>query len=275
MRFAAITDLHFGRAAPYRGVDRKLTGHAPALTAAFVDDMNRRVRPDFVVVLGDVVEDESPSVDLDNFTGAADILSGLDMPVRYVFGNHDLVHLTHDQLLGVSGEAALNSSFDVDGWHLVRLHSTASFTPPNGPGTGYRLRGEIAPEDLEWLDRDLAAASGPTLVFTHFAPADLNLAGQFWFDRSPDMAMLANRAEVRDVLESHDVAMAMNGHVHWNNHTVHNGISYITIQSLVENTANDGEPAGAWALVEAGATHLDVTVSGRDPASYRVPRRVL
>ena len=272
VRFAAITDLHFGTAAPYRGVDRKLTGHAPALTAAFVDDMNQRVRPDFVVVLGDVIEDESPSADLDNFTEAADILSGLDMPVRYVFGNHDLVHLTHEQLLAVSGETALNSSFDVDGWHLVRLHSTASFTLSD---TGYRLRGEIAPEDLEWLDQDLAAASRPTVVFTHFAPADLNLAGQFWFDRSPDMAMLANRAEVRDVLESHDVAMAMNGHVHWNNHTVHNGISYITIQSLVENTADDGEPAGAWALVEAGATHLEVTVNGRDPASYRVPRLLL
>ena len=275
MRFAVITDLHFGRAAPYRGVDRKLTGHAPALTAAFVDDMNQRVRPDFVVVLGDVIEDESPSADLANFTKAADILSGLDMPVRYVFGNHDLVHLTHDQLLTVSGESTLNSSFDADGWHLVRLHSTASFTPADNSGTRYRLRGEIAPEDLEWLDQDLAAASGPALVFTHFAPADLNLAGQFWFGRSPDMAMLANRAEVRDVLESRDVAMAMNGHVHWNNHTVHNGISYITIQSLVENTANDGEPAGAWALVEAGATHLEVTVNGRDPASYRVPPPVL
>ena len=56
MRFAAVTDLHFGRSAPFMGVDRKLSGHAPALTAAFVADMNRRVRPDFVVVLGDVVE---------------------------------------------------------------------------------------------------------------------------------------------------------------------------------------------------------------------------
>ena len=107
-------------------------------------------------------------------------------------------------------------------------------------------------------------------MFTHFAPADLDLAGQFWFEHSPDKAMLANRAEVRKILESHDVAMAMNGHVHWNNHTVHNKISYITIQSLVENTANDGEPAGAWALVEAGAASLDVTVKGRDPARYRV-----
>ena len=272
MRFAAISDLHFGRAAPYRGVDRKLTGRAPALTAAFVDDMNQRVRPDFVMVLGDVIEDESPWADLDNFTRAADILSGLDMPVRYVFGNHDLVHLTHDQLLTVSGETAFNSSFDVDGWHLVRLHSTASITPSGRSGTESGLRGDIAPEDLEWLDQDLAAAGGPALVFTHFAPGDLNLAGQFWFGHAPDKAMLANRAEVRDVLESHDVVMAMNGHVHWNDHTIHNGISYITIQSLVENTAGDGEPAGAWALVEAEATHLEVIVSGRDPACYRVPR---
>ena len=72
-------------------------------------------------------------------------------------------------------------------------------------------------------------------MFTHFSAADLNLTGQFWFEDAPDQALLANRAEVRDVLESHDVAMAMNGHLHWNDHTVHNGISYITIQSLVEN----------------------------------------
>lgn len=270
MRFAAITDLHFGRAAPYRGVDRKLTGHAAALTAAFVDDMNRRVRPDFVVVLGDVIEDESTRADLDNYNKAVKILSGLEMPVRYVYGNHDLVNLTHGQLLAISGETALNSSFDVDGWHLVRLHSTASFPPPDAPGTEHGLRAHITPEDLAWLDHDLAAAGRPAIVFTHFAPADLNLAGQFWFGHAPDEALLGNRAEVRDILESHEVVMAMNGHVHWNNRTVHNGISYITIQSLVENTAGDGEPAGAWALVEASATHLEVTVNGRDAARYLV-----
>lgn len=275
MRFAVVTDLHFGRAAPYRGVDRKLTGCAPALTAAFVDEMNRRVRPDFVMVLGDVIEDESPESDLANYTRAAAILSGLDVPVHYVYGNHDLVHLSHDQLLAASGETALNSSSDVDGWHLVRLHSTVDCEPSGPSDDGYSLRGWVKPEHLDWLNRDLAAASGPAVVFTHFAPADLNLAGQFWFGHAPEKAMLANRAEVRGVLESHDVALAMNGHVHWNDHTVHNGISYITIQSLVENTAGDGEPAGAWALVEAGPTHLEVTVNGRDPARYRVPRIVL
>lgn len=272
MRFAAITDLHFGRAAPYRGVERKLTAQAPALTADFVDEMNRHVRPDFVVVLGDVIEDESPQADLANYTRAAAILSGLDMPVRHVYGNHDLVNLTHEQLLVISGETALNSSFDVDGWHLVRLHSTTSFPLPDQPGKGPGLRADITAQDLEWLDRDLSAAGRPTIVFTHFAPADLNLASQFWFGHSPEKAMLANRAELRDILESHDVAMAMNGHVHWNDHTVHNGIAYITIQSLVENTAGDGEPAGAWALVEAGAAHIEITVSGRDPARYRVSR---
>ncbi len=76
MRFAALTDLYFGRAIPHRGVDRKLTVHAPALTAAFVADMNRRVRPDFVVVLGDVVEDEAPQADLDNYTEAVGSCQG-------------------------------------------------------------------------------------------------------------------------------------------------------------------------------------------------------
>ena len=272
MRFAAVTDLHFGKAAPFRGVDRKLTGHAPDLTAAFVDDMNHRVRPDFVMVLGDVIEDESPHVDLANYAEAAAILSGLDMPVRYVYGNHDLVNLTHGQLLRISGERALNSSFDVGDWHLVRVHSAATLQAPHPSSTGHGQRASIEPHHLEWLDRDLAAASKPAIVFTHFSPAELDLAGQFWFEDAPEEALLANRLAVRSVLESHDVAMAINGHVHWNNHTVHCGISYITIQSLVENATCDGEPAGAWALIEAGAGYIEVTVSGRDPARYRVPR---
>ena len=275
MRFAAVTDLHFGRALPYRGVDRKLTVHAPALTAAFVDDMNRRVRPDFVVVLGDVIEDESPGADLANYAHAAAVLAGLEMPVRYVYGNHDLVYLSPDQLLALSGEPALNSSFDIGGWHLVRLHSTATFESSKESGLEHGLPGRVAPEHLQWLDQDLAAAKRPAIVFTHFSAADLNLTGQFWFADSPDQALLANRAEVRDVLESHDVVMAMNGHVHWNNHTVHNQISFITIQSLVENATGDGEPAVAWALVEAETTHVEVTVNGRDPARYRMPRRGL
>ena len=162
VRFAVVADLHFGRAVRYRGVDRKLTVHAPALTSAFLDDMNRRVRPDFVMVLGDVIEDEARQADLDNYTEAVAILSGLNMPVRYVYGNHDLVNLTHDQLLTVSGEVALNTSFDVEGWHLVRLHSTVSFERPDRSGREPGLRADIAPEHLDWLDQDLAAASLPS-----------------------------------------------------------------------------------------------------------------
>ena len=226
MRFAAITDLHFGRAEPYRGVNRKLTDHAPALTAAFVDDMNRRVRPDFVIVLGDVIEDENPQLDLANYTAAVNALSMLHMPFRHVYGNHDVVNLAHAQLLAITGEPALNSSFDVGGWHL-RLHSTAELVPATQPGARARLRGSVAPEHLRWLDSDLAATDKPVIVFTHFSPADQDLTGQFWFGHSPAQALIANRAVLRSLLESHGVVMTLNGHVHWNDHTVHNGISYI------------------------------------------------
>ena len=272
MRFAAITDLHFGPAEPFRGVNRKLTGQAPALTAAFVDDMNLRVRPDFVIVLGDVIEDQSPHADLANYSAATNALSKLHMPVRHLYGNHDLVNLSHRQLLALTGEPALNSSFDVGGWHLVRLHSTAELVPASQPGAPAELRGSIAPEHLRWLDNDLAATDKPTIVFTHFSPADQDLTDQFWFDDSPAEALLANRAELRSLLEAHGVVMTLNGHVHWNDHTVHNGISYITVQSLVENATGEGEPAAAWALIETGPERIDITVHGRDPATFQVHR---
>ncbi len=50
---ALITDLHFGPEARFGGKLRKLTAHAGDLTRAFVDRMNREVKPDLVVNLGD------------------------------------------------------------------------------------------------------------------------------------------------------------------------------------------------------------------------------
>ena len=60
---AAISDAHFGPDATFDGKLRKLSGQAPALTAAFAARMRDEVKPDLVVNLGDAVEDEAPSTD--------------------------------------------------------------------------------------------------------------------------------------------------------------------------------------------------------------------
>ena len=59
MRLALITDVHFGPPATFEGKLRKLSHHALALTREFIHRINTVERPDLVVNLGDVVEDES------------------------------------------------------------------------------------------------------------------------------------------------------------------------------------------------------------------------
>jgi 3',5'-cyclic AMP phosphodiesterase CpdA len=135
MRFAAITDIHFGHAEPYRGTRRKLTEHAPDLTGEFVRQRNDTVHPDFVVVLGDLIEDQDHDTDRACYQQAISPVAKLDMPVRHIYGNHDTVNLSLAELVELSREPALNSSFDVDGWHFVRLHSTSTKVPSGDHST--------------------------------------------------------------------------------------------------------------------------------------------
>src|SRR5258708_37960022 len=67
MRFALISDEHFGPTAFFQGKLRKLTAQAGELCEAFVQHMNQQVKPDLVVNLGDVIEDESLAKDLEHY----------------------------------------------------------------------------------------------------------------------------------------------------------------------------------------------------------------
>src|SRR5687767_12927015 len=97
-RFALISDVHFGPSAYHEGKLRKLGNDAERLTRAFVEDMNQRFRPDVVVNLGDVVEDESPEADLAAYERFLAIMDGLQAPVIHVAGNHESVHLDDETL---------------------------------------------------------------------------------------------------------------------------------------------------------------------------------
>jgi hypothetical protein len=52
MRFALISDVHFGPLAYFGDKLRKLTHHAEALTTAFVERMNAVDHPGLVITLG-------------------------------------------------------------------------------------------------------------------------------------------------------------------------------------------------------------------------------
>jgi len=259
-----VTDLHFGPAAYHDGKLRKLTHHAAELTRGVVCAMNEAIRPDLLVNLGDDIEDESREADLARYTECQDILRTADAELINVAGNHDTIHLHRDDLARIwRHEGQLFYSLDRCGFHLVVLHTLERKD----------IEVRIPQAQLEWLKADLARTSLPTVVLMHHPAGEQDLSDSFWFKGAAHLALVKERAELRQILEeSGKVRVAFNGHVHRNHLEVIRGIAYVTIQSLIENLDEDapGRPAAAHAFARFDGARCTVRVLGNDPARYQL-----
>jgi 3',5'-cyclic AMP phosphodiesterase CpdA len=267
VRFSLITDEHFGPKAFFDGKLRKLSHEAPRLTLAFVERMNRVERPDLVVNLGDVIEDENRQADRERYAEFLQILSGLDAPVLHVAGNHDQIGLTQDDLRELWGhEGPLFYSRDVGGVHFSVLNTQEV--------KDVVIR--LPEEQLAWLKADLATANAPVVVLMHHPASDQDLAGNRWFEKALNICRIAERKELRRVIEeSGKVVAVFNGHVHWNHLDVIENIPYFTLQSLIENLDDDapGRPAASHAVCDLEPRRLSVRVSGEENLRYQFELR--
>ena len=267
MRFALISDEHFGPAAYFQGKLRKLSAHAGSLCQAFVERMNREVRPDLVINLGDVIEDESRTKDLERYGQFVDILRALECPVLHVAGNHDQVNLSDADLCKLwNHDGALHYSRDVAGVHFSILR-TIEVTD---------VAIHLPQEQIDWLERDLAQSSSPSVVLMHHPASEMRLDGNRWFEKRPHVCRVAERRAFQGVVsEAPRVVAVFNGHVHWNHFDVISGVPYITLQSLVENLDEDapGRAAAAHAVVDLDDRRMVVRVAGAEPGRYQVELR--
>ena len=267
MRFALISDEHFGPTAYFEGKLRKLTADAGTLCRAFVTRMNHEMKPDLVVNLGDVIEDESRAKDLEHYGQFVDILAQLQCPVLHVAGNHDQVNLSDDDLRALwQHDGELHYSRDVAGVHFSVLR-TLELT---------NVAIHLPEAQIDWLRADLAGTSLPSVVLMHHPASEMRLDGNRWFAQRPHVCRVAERRAFQRVIEaSKHVVAVFNGHVHWNHFDVIGGVPYITLQSLVENLDDDapGRPAAAHAVVDLDDRRMVVRVAGAEPVRYQVELR--
>jgi Icc protein len=269
-----VTDLHFGPAAYHDGKLRKLTHHAADLTRDVVRVMNDELRPDLLVNLGDDIEDESREADLARYTECQDILRTARAELVNVAGNHDMIHLTREDLSRIwhrdtlghpPAPAPLFYALDRGGFHIAILHTIERKD----------VDVRIPHAQLEWLKEDLARTTLPVIVLMHHSASEQDLDDSFWFKGVPQLALVKEREELRQILEeSGKVRVVFNGHVHRNHLDVIRGIPYVTIQSLIENLDEDapGRPAAAHALATITESRIVVRVHGNDPARYQFDR---
>lgn len=259
-----VTDLHFGPQASYDGKLRKLTQHASALTKEVVRRMNDELRPDLLVNLGDDIEDESKEADLARYAECQDILRTAKAELVNVAGNHDTIHLNREELTRIwRREGPLFYSFDRGGFHFTVLHTLERKD----------VDVRIPQAQLEWCKADLAKTSLPAIVLMHHSASEQDLEDSLWFKGRTQLALVAERKELRAIFEqSKKVRAVVNGHVHRNHFDVIDGIPYVTVQSLIENLDEDapGRPASAHAIAHLDERRMVFRVHGNDPARYQV-----
>ncbi len=256
---AVVTDIHVHDTnSPAEG--KVMTDYADRI-AAFVDAANAWPA-DVAIELGDLVNGAfvlgpgygDPTRIAQLLDDAVASFAGLQCPLYYVVGNHDLYDLSKAEFLAATGGDATYYSFDLGGFHFAILD--AEYNDPNESDYDHvfmRVKCRIPVQELDWLRNDLAGTQLPTIVCIH-QPLDSE------FDANAGGPPVVNNAEVQSLLSESGVVVAVfQGHVHENVYTEIDGIHYITFAAMVDHT--DPVPP-TWAQVALDADQRTISIEG-------------
>ena len=258
VRLGIIEDTH-AHDADSPGESKVMTNYAERLTA-FVEAMNG-AGADAIAQLGDLVNGNfvfggamgDPARIEGLLVEAGELLYGFEGPVYHVAGNHDFYDLSIDQYLAALQIETAVYSFDLGGFHFTVLDAEHEPDGSHYDHVFLRVKGQIPPPQLEWLQEDLAEATLPTVVLIH-QPLDAD------FEDLAGGPPVSNHLEVRDVLAASGKVIAVfQGHDHENRYAEIDGINYVTFAAMVDHT----EPTDpTWALVTFDPESRTIEIAG-------------
>lgn len=192
------------------------------------------------------------------------VFSRLDAPRRYCIGNHDLGHLSKEEVQENLGINYNHSVTDTKGARIITLDT-------NDLASGedeYETNGRVSDEELAWLNKQLDT-NLPVIVFSHHSPVQTP-------ERNEWRINILDAGAVRTVLEKYgNVVAVFSGHHAVNYSEKKNGINYFIINNLTDSKAR-----GSFADIsvetdeESGEVEISVTQYGKKPASYKASRQI-
>lgn len=261
-RIVIITDISLGVDSPQQGQYKILPSRALSLLRYVLTRLNNEMRPAFVVQLGNLIEAEDQEEDEETYSKGIEAFKQLSMPVYHAVGSNEQVNLNQKQISSMLKYSKLYYSFDSEAFHFVVLFSSSKD----------RAEIHIDEEQRNWLAEDLNATLKPTLVFSHHPLDEQDLSDNFCFEQYPTGCFVEERQEIRAILaRSGKVRAVFSGHVHRNNLQEHDGIHYVSLQSLVTNMSKTGKTTSeSFAVIELSENEISIEIEGLDPAEYRL-----
>ena len=210
IRFVVITDLHYDY---IHDGDRRINELISKIKSEHID---------FVISLGDLchpIEENKKIIDKLNSVG---------VPVYHTMGNHDSDEYLQETVLKFTGMKNGYYSFIIGHTKFIVLNTCYI---KNGDGClpyykrNYNKKQDIYPFvpeiEREWLLQEIQNEELNYVVFSHHS-----LSNNF------QQRGVANRNEIRNILEHRKVILCMNGHDHGDDCSVINGIPYYTVNSM-------------------------------------------
>ena len=208
--FLQISDSHIGFNKPPNSEARATFRKAVAQVKAL------REQPDFIIHTGDVSQLSRD----DEFDDADQMLKATGIPVFFVPGEHDMLDPDGGkaflQRFGKGSMGAGWYSFDHRGVHFVALVNVAVLKPGG--------MGNLGPEQLKWLQADLASrpSSTPIVVFAHIPLWTVYADWGWGTDDS---------AEALKLLARFGSVTILNGHIHQITQKIEGRIAFHTARS--------------------------------------------
>lgn len=190
LRIAAIADTHYA-AGSLDGCGTRRTAIADVLLLRTIRRLNRFIKPDLTVILGDLLDDGGNPRSREEHERLNEIIGKLESPVIVIPGNHDG---DLDQFYSIYPRPA--DTIDINGVRIV------TFLDSEEPGYNARR----SKTDLARMDQARAGHDGPIVSLQHvplFPPG-----------ASASPYGYANANEVWAAFERNGFTLAISGHWH-------------------------------------------------------------
>ncbi len=230
--------------------------HAPETITGFADETRlyteaieaaNRLKPAFVVMCGDMVQDPSDQSQVDELFRITALLDD-DINIYWAPGNADVGNAPTPESLALYQErfGPDNYSFEHDGCHFAVINSSVCFNPKNVPGEWEGV--------VRFLNDDLSKARSngcdDIILFVHhplFLEGADDADGNFVIPRE-------RREVILDILHEHEVAAVFAGHCHRNNYAEDADLQMVVTGSIGYPLGDD--PSGLRVVkVDSGVTH--------------------
>ncbi len=246
VRFGMVTDCHYAEI-PYAKRAYPVGDAAYSESAAKLEEcvavMNRE-KPDFMIELGDF-KDLGPSKEatLGYLDKIEKVFADFKGPRYHVAGNHDFDCLTQEEFFArIPNDGKVSKtgyySFVRGGVTFIVLNACFDSSMKPYSCSNPWDNANVPPEEIAWLEKELASAPGKTIVFCH----------QCLCSNGEPRHLVKNAAAVRAVIEkSGKVKAVFTGHQHSGLVDIVKGITYYSLRGLV---LNSGEEENSYALAE-------------------------